>query len=621
MGKISAICAVAFLILTFDAWSQSVFAQARPLQELQRQLDQQPPASVEGKAIWEERCASCHDQPVDRIPPRLHLRQFRSPEQVVFSLSKGSMTPQADGLSVAQIAHVATFLTGRAPSAVAEMDPNANLCKHAAPPMTVGDHDWTRWGVSLANTRFQPQPGFSAADIPRLKVKWVFGYPSTVVDGQPTVAGGRLFVATRSGDVFSLDAKTGCTYWSLEANGGIRTAIVLGALPSGGGTKVAAYFATENGFVQAVDAETGKPLWEARVEDHPVVRLSGSPAFYDGRIFIGTSSQEELATRDPDYVCCTSRGKVVALDAARGDVLWTTYTVDEPKPIGTSSNGTPQFGPAGATVWTTPTVDAKRGLVYVNTGNSFTQISTPEANAVVALDLETGAHRWVTQALADDNWCADKLELCPRTGPDDDMNASPVLVTMPDGKQVIVAAVKNGEALGLDPDDGGKLLWRRSVMSHGNGWGYAADGAQFYFNGREGVESLDPLTGKTNWRSKPIEPSCSWAATELTGAALLFKVPSCISAQMGGTAAVPGAVFSGSLDGHFRAYDSADGAALWEFDTGRTWEDTVNGIKASGGSLNYGVSAVAGRMVYVNSGAGGQYHPGNALIAFSVDGR
>ncbi len=617
---------IAALLLMAASWSAPAWAQAQMLQQKQQEINQKAPASIPGAAIWAERCAQCHDNAVDRIPPRLHLQAFRTPEQVVTALTRGTMVPQAKGLSADQIKQVATYLIGTAPTDTVAFDPTANRCRHAAPPMKPRPADWASWGVDSGNARYQQDPGFSAADIARLKVKWVFGYPGDTVDGQPTITSGRLFVSSRFGWVFSLDAKTGCTYWSFEPEGGVRTAVVIGALPAGAraakGAKFAAYFTTESGFLHAVDAETGKLLWKTRVGDHLVIRISGSPLLYNGRLYQGISTQEELATRDPKYVCCTSRGTLVALDAVTGKIIWKGYTIDEPKPIGTSTSGTPQFGPAGGTIWTTPTVDAKRNMIYANTGNSFSQVSTDGANAVVAFDLTTGARRWVMQALADDNWCGDKKELCPKTGPDMDMNGSPILTALGNGKQILLAGVKTGEAFGLDPDQDGKVIWHQKPMPRGNGWGYSAGDNNFYVNGRGGLAALDAATGEQRWLiPPPKEPVCSWQPAQITGVSAMFVAANkCTSSQMAATAAMPGAVFSGSTDGHIRAYRATDGAIVWDFDTGRTWEG-VNGVKATGGSFNYTPVAIADGALYVTSGSGGHDQPGNALIVFSVDGK
>ena len=95
----------------------------------------------------------------------------------------------------------------------------------------------------------------------------------------------------------------------------------------------------------------------------------------------------------------------------------------------------------------------------------------------------------------------------------------------------------------------------------------------------------------------------------------------CSPAQSAAVSAIPGAVFSGSVDGHLRSYATKDGSILWDFDTMGPYK-TVNGVEARGGSMDGGGPAIANGMVFVNSGYviwGGM--PGNVLLAFSVDGK
>jgi polyvinyl alcohol dehydrogenase (cytochrome) len=95
----------------------------------------------------------------------------------------------------------------------------------------------------------------------------------------------------------------------------------------------------------------------------------------------------------------------------------------------------------------------------------------------------------------------------------------------------------------------------------------------------------------------------------------------CSPAQSGAVTAIPGVVFSGSLDGHLRAYSAGTGKVQWDVDTAREFK-TVNGSSAHGGSMDAGGPVVVGGMVFVNSGYG-QWGgmPGNVLLAFSVEGR
>src|SRR6185503_13178355 len=196
-------------------------------------------------------------------------------------------------------------------------------------------------GRDLDNSRFQPQPGLKAADVPKLKVKWAFGYRATSIYGQPTIVGGRVYVTSASGRVYSLDAKTGCTYWTFDASGPSRTAVSIARVP-----QLAAIFGDDTATVYAVDATTGQLLWKSRLDEHPSARISGAPVFYKDKLYVPVSSLEELAAAAPGYECCKFRGSVAALDAHDGKVIWQTYTIDErAKPYRKTKDGTQLYGP------------------------------------------------------------------------------------------------------------------------------------------------------------------------------------------------------------------------------------------------------------------------------------
>jgi polyvinyl alcohol dehydrogenase (cytochrome) len=198
-------------------------------------------------------------------------------------------------------------------------------------------------------------------------------------------------------------------------------------------------------------------------------------------------------------------------------------------------------------------------------------------------------------------------------GPDFDFSASPVLATMPDGRQMIAATQKSGLAYGLDPEDGGKLLWTfRWGKGSGIGgvWGAASDGQRAFFAvadvGSEqagGVHAVDLLTGEPEWFAPPQDLLCAAG-------------PGCSAVQSAALTAIPGAVFSGGQDGGMRAYDSETGALIWTFDANREFE-TVNGVAGNGGSFDGPGPVVADGMVFMTSGNGGFVgRPGNVLLAF-----
>lgn len=585
-------------------------------------------APPDGAAIYKANCAACHDHQQERVPAKEILAK-RTPEDVVRALTTGAMKEQGKALSEDERRVVAVFLTGKEIAMEAAPAPRVNKCSEAPAALVLNEAGWNGWGRDPENSRYQPKPGIAPEDVPKLKVKWAFGYPGTFTYGQPAIAGDRLYVTSSNGTVFALNALTGCEYWTYAAAASARTAISIGAMPAGSTAKFAAYFGDDKANVYAVDADTGAPIWKVKVDDHPVARITGAPLLYQNRLFVPVSSVEEVAGNDIKYECCKFRGSVAALSADTGKLLWKTYTIaDAPAPFRKNSAGTQMYGPAGAAVWSAPALDVERKLIYVGTGNSYTDVETSTANSILALDMETGSMKWSTQATPKDNY----LVNCPKPGvgncpvsdgPDVDFGSSPVLRTLSDGRQVVLAGQKSGAVFALDPDDGGEILWQEKVGEGsplgGVEWGFAADGVNAYVAiadavtkpdaAKPGITALKLETGERVWSTPAPKPECSWGKF------------GCLAAQSQAVTVIPGAVFSGSMDGHLRAYSTADGAIVWDFDTAKAYE-TVNGVKAKGGSLDAGGPTIANGILYVNSGYGRIVgHWGNVLLAFTVEGK
>ena len=584
--------------------------------------------TIDGGALYAQRCATCHDQPRDRIPPRITLSVYRTPEEIVDSLSAGTMRQQAAGLAAHEIRALAVYLTGKEPMA-ASPGPALNLCRDggdASIPMHPRPHDWNGWGRDPANTRYHPSSGLSARDVPRLRLKWAFAYPGRAAYGQPVVVGDRLFGGGSGGRVFSLDARTGCTHWSYSAGAVVRTAVVVARLPAES-SRLVAWFGDEKATLHAVDAATGQRLWTTRVTDHPGARVLSTPQFHEGRLYVGASSNEEVAAADANYECCTFRGVVAALDAASGQVIWKSHTVREtPQPTRRNPAGTQMHGPAGGSIFSSPTIDTKRRLLYVGTGNGYTNERSDSTNAVIAFDLDTGERRWTAQVRQNDAWILGcegaPTGNCPSPlGVDFGFASSPVLATLARGRQVIVAAEKSGIVHGLDPRNRGKILWQTQLVpgspDGGILWGSAADTRHVYVatsgysypsgSGPGSLTALETATGRVLWSHPAPVLGCAWGADR------------CAQGQVAAVTAIPGVVFSGALDGHLRAYASRDGKVLWQFDTGQAFP-AVNGGIAQGGGIDYGGQTVANGTLYVHSGSP-RTRSGNALLAFSVDGR
>ena len=279
-----------------------------------------------GARVFQQTCASCHTGDPESRAPSAEALRARAPQAIVDSLMTGAMRPQGSRLSGAERRAVAEFLTGKV---IAGDVSGASMgrCSTSMPfANPASGPRWAGWSPAAANTRFQSadQAGLSLADIPRLTLKWAFGFPdASVAWAQPTVAGGRVFVGSQNGTVYSLDAKTGCIRWTFAASGGVRTAVAIGA-PGATGRSIV-YFGDTGANAYALDADTGQRLWVQRVDEHLAARITGSPTLYEGRLYVPVASYEEGQGADPQYPCCTFRGSLVALDAASGAIVWKTY--------------------------------------------------------------------------------------------------------------------------------------------------------------------------------------------------------------------------------------------------------------------------------------------------------
>lgn len=590
----------------------------------------------DGQRVFDTQCSACHLNPASdsRAPNREALRQI-PPDAIVNALANGTMRVQGERLSEAERRAVAEFLTGRppAPAGAASSSPTApavGRCDSPAPPLNpAAGPGWNGWGGTVANARFQPAAtaGLTPPQIPRLKLKWAFGFPDVVAArAQPTIVGGRLFTASEKGDVFALDAKTGCTYWTFRADAGVRSAIAIGPYTTAAGvTRYAAYFGDGRATAYAVDADSGQQIWKRKVEEHPSAAITGSPTLFEGRLFVPTAGVgEEGQGGRAQYECCTFRGSITALDAATGAVVWKTYTIpDAPMPRGKNKDGVQVWGPAGGGVWAAPTVDTKRRLLYVATGNGYADPPQKTTDAVLALDLQTGQMKWANQVTPNDVWALgcqaenpDNPNCPAKLGPDHDFSASPALVTTASGRELLVLPQKSGMAYALDPEKQGAVVWQYRIgqgSGLGGQWGGAIDGRNAYFGTSDfltptpgGMHAVKLETGERVWYTPPQPKLCGTDQR-------------CNAAQGAALTAIPGAVLSSSADGGLRAYSSDDGSIMWQFDTNREFQ-TVNGVKANGGTMDGPGPVVVGGMLYVNSGYGGFVgRPGNVLLAFGVE--
>lgn len=574
---------------------------------------------IDGAVVFAKKCADCHREGNDMRAPEPDDLRDMSKSYILAALNSGRMKWQGKFLSKSEKTAVADFLgksntdtTAKVMGVCArDLDPPAN------PPI------WAGWGVDPHNTRFQSalSAGLDREKVKNLKLKWAFGFPGAAATfGQPTSFAGKLFVGSEDGTVYALDAATGCTWWTFHATTTVKTAVSVG---NKGKT---VYFGDTNGFVYALNVADGSQVWRVHPEGHAAARITGSPLLVGTHLYVPISSGEEGAAADPRYPCCTFRGSLVALDTATGKQIWQSYTIDQTaKPTRRTAHDVQYWGPSGAAIWSPPTADLKRHILYVATGNNYSEPSTDTSDAVIAIDMNSGKKLWHRQFTPKDLWnsgcVAEQKDACPeKRGDDFDFGAPPVLKTMANGKDVLLLSQKSGIIYALDPDNRGKILWQSRIGKGGPlggvQWGGAVDSRYAYYPLSDyddnnplaggGLFALNLRNGKQAWFAAPPAPGCA-------------KQFGCSAAQMAPATAIPGVVFAGSLDGHLRAYDSRDGSVIWDFNTAREFQ-TTNGIKAHGGSMNGAGPTVVSGMVYVNTGYTNAMD-GNVLLAFTVDSK
>lgn len=586
-------------------------------------------ALPDGEVIYFSQCASCHELGIGNVPDRDGLGE-RAPEYIENMLTTWSMRTQGELLSHPERRAVATWLARVPASALPDprdlFPPGAYCQANIGIANPLAGPAWNGWSPGVSNSRTQSAAaaGLTAAGVRDLELKWAFGVPGVdSVGSQVSVVGERVFVGARNGMVYSLDRQTGCIEWTFEANGGVRSTPVVATE----GDRPAVYFGDAFANFYALDALTGEQLWRVKADAHTSASVTGPATLSDGRVYVPIAALEEARSSWPLYECCTFRGSMLVLDAETGDEVWRARTIAPgAEPIGENRVGTRMWGPSGVGVWGAPAIDPASGRAFIGTGNQLSEPATIKSNAVIAFNAQNGEELWSQQTTVGDIWnvaClneGDRFASAPEEcGPDYDFGAAPVFVTRADGQDILLAGQKSGVIYAFDPDSG-DLLWERQAgaggVLGGIEWGFAADSRAAYVSISEVIElepgdagglmAIDLMDGSVLWEALPSAASCD-------------NRIGCSTAQPGAVSAMPGVVFSGSVDGHVRAYDAMTGEVIWDYDTVRQF-DTVNGVPAIGGALNGPGASIAGGMVFVGSGYSSfGMMPGNVILAFGAD--
>jgi len=288
---------------------------------------------------------------------------------------------------------------------------------HAADPEIDGllqspvGKDWVTNGGNLTNQRYSTLKQIDTSNVKQLKGAWMTRLKGSGFGGKysfeatPLVKDGVMYIVTGNDDVFALNAKTGEFLW--ERWSGIDqkiTSVCCGwvnrGLAMGEGMLFLGQF---DANVVALDIKTGKEVWRTPIEVwQDGYGITSAPLYYDGIVYSGITGGEYGV-----------RGRLTALDAKTGKVLWRWYTLPGPGEVGAGTwpAGTDHYSRGGATIWNTPALDPQLGLVYFAVGNcgpdydgSMREGDNLFCASIVALKAKTGEYAWHFQQVHHDIW-------------------------------------------------------------------------------------------------------------------------------------------------------------------------------------------------------------------------
>ena len=570
---------------------------------------------ADAETTYTAKCGICHDLDDEKTPDRATLNNMGS-ARIEHALKNGRMQPYTVGMQDAEI--------------------NALVQLLARPEGTISDDGYcrdrpistevvlTHWGYDIYNTRNQPLSEITSENVDSMNLDWVFGVPGVGnIRSFPAITTDTLFLPATNRDIYAIDRDEGCIKWRYTADEPLRTSANI--TQYNGETVLAV--ASSGSTVYLLDAQTGKLRWEQSVSlFDPGSMTTGAPVFYGDALFVPISAFEIAMAQNPRYECCKTHGAVSRLDLATGEVLWTTRMIEPAKKTYKNSIGTQMWGPSGAPVWTTPAIDPARNQLYVGTGENTSTPATETSDAIIALNLDDGSVKWQFQALANDTFnmaCGRRGAAganCPEpTGPDFDFGGSPMLVTLNDGTELVVAGQKSGDIWALNPDNG-ELVWNikiaRGSALGGIHWGTTIVGDYVFatsndFGGREGarpgVAAVDMQSGKLAWQYL-ADHECAegdWNCARLER----FSAPPSATNDL---------VFAGSLSGELLAFEARTGEIRWQVETATEYT-SINGVETNGGSIDAAGVAIAGSQVFVLSGYSTfRQLGGNALISYRL---
>lgn len=379
------------------------------------------------------------------------------------------------------------------------------------------DGQWSGWGGNLYNNRWAPNTDINSTSVGNLVQNCKFDYPLGV-SATPVVLNNTVYYPTANGSFYALDYGTCKFVWQVNVAAIIFNFAVPTALQTNNTIPASRtspqivgdvlFFGTQtHALLVALDVHTGDVLATVQVNPHPLAIITMSPTAYDGKIFVGTSSDEESATLDPTYVCCNFIGNFAAYTfdpvAKKLNQVWSVSTL----PSGE--------GWSGVGVWgSQPSIDPVRNQVFIGTGNTYvypiayehcvneTASCLPDdvwQESIIALDIPTGKVNWRRTISPLDGWvmvCGDAgaptslSPLCPAgPGPDSDFAMAPTFVPAAlgdgaSGNDTVVVGQKNGNVYSVNAVTG-DFQWVVTIGGSHVGswlsWGIAVDDTNIFY--------------------------------------------------------------------------------------------------------------------------------------------
>lgn len=486
-----------------------------------------------GKAAYDQWCASCHESTEQSGAPTLAAIRTLNRSTVKYTLELGYMREQSKNVPKDELAQLIEWLPSADGTNDAWIEQARCGIKQRRVVLDKAPRTSVTFGVTYDANRRQSadEAGLTKADMKNLEVAWVTAFPQTpTMRSQPVIVGDTIFIAaTDSGRLYALDTNSGCVKWHYVSDMTLRSSLTFAEATEK--SPAAIVMGDAAGRVHAVNAINGKGMWVTDVKMNDLNRITGAPIVHDGKVFAPVSVIESNFPPDDSYECCKGQGAVAALDLATGKKLWVGRSIEEDaKPQRLGRTGTQQYGPAGAMIWSTPVLDAKRNQLYAGTGENLSWPATDTSDAIIAYDLDTGAKRWIFQATKADIWnsaCGRRGANCDWPGayhsPDHDFGGTSMLIKRKDGSEMVIAGQKSGVIWAINPDNG-QLVWSNKV-SRGSAmggvhWGMAFDGTRIFApsndaanspdnpNWGPGIHALDAMTGEIQWSYKPNARDC-----------------------------------------------------------------------------------------------------------------